>query len=511
MLRRIVAPDKRAMMPLLIGSMLVFCNHLLAQSEDTDPSKNWSFERLDGGSLARRTLHLVPAAEPNPALRLRLVPGGQEAEQGNAAMSYLKAMGFLEHTQQRIAVEEFILSERAKISESARGQTASPPDAWYELWPQVIPVNQVDEYLKLLDFQTRFLDDANRRTHCDFGRHIGETDEPYWAYLLPEIQQCRELARTQRLRFLVALAKGDVDAAVKVFGQQLTLGYHIGQDDFLVSSLVGIACANIGFYDAYFLCEANESPNMYWAMAALPNPLVSIAKPVELELSQALGLRSELEQLTLTESNLTQTRVLLANLQDAIQQLGDSQNNQIALPLAIANSYPEAVDYLVSRCGEDPNVLDDLPRSQVWLVAVSRLNAEIADQYRMVFLVDETRRLDRASACEKMLNSMSERYGPLTMVSKLVLPAIRVSVIAEFRTKQQRALLQTVESIRHHLAVSKGRLPKSLDDLDLPAINDPVTGQPFEYSCSGDQAILRSASLPNFRTELTLHVKDASQ
>jgi hypothetical protein len=60
---------------------------------------------------------------------------------------------------------------------------------------------------------------------------------------------------------------------------------------------------------------------------------------------------------------------------------------------------------------------------------------------------------------------------------------------AELRVQAQINVLMAIESIRNHLA-TKGKLPATLDELELPVRNNPFTGKPIEYELKGKTAVL---------------------
>lgn len=85
-----------------------------------------------------------------------------------------------------------------------------------------------------------------------------------------------------------------------------------------------------------------------------------------------------------------------------------------------------------------------------------------------------------------------------------MLPTLESANSARDRLQQQLALLQTVEAIRDHMAAHDGALPEQLAELRLPAPNDPVTLQPFEYIYAAGRAKLSGAVASHVKYELLL-------
>ena len=86
-------------------------------------------------------------------------------------------------------------------------------------------------------------------------------------------------------------------------------------------------------------------------------------------------------------------------------------------------------------------------------------------------------------------------------------PSIRF-VTAAASLQQHIDLIRTIESIRDWSAKNGGKLPKTLQELDLPAPVDCVVNKPFVYGLSfdGHSATLQGAIVENrgFKSELEL-------
>lgn len=90
-------------------------------------------------------------------------------------------------------------------------------------------------------------------------------------------------------------------------------------------------------------------------------------------------------------------------------------------------------------------------------------------------------------------------------------PASLAQVVLSCRNFERRVkFLQTLEAIRDYSSQHDGALPTSLDQLRLPAPNDPFTGQPFEYSFDGSTSRLSQSKIADCATmtyEYELKVK----
>lgn len=502
---------------LLTLSASAVTKEVIAQSQlpDYQPPKGdistregaWENWRVDGSIVALRVLNLAPHAEPKPALTIQLIPDDFHQKDGNAAVFYLQAMGFFEQTGALQAKTEFE-RKNAEAAKSADLMLSDvPPNSWRVTRPENLPLEQVKEYLNYTSFQPRYLIEAVQRKHCDFDRHIRDVENPV-GYLLPEIQAMRELARTQTLRFLLAIAEDRTDDAVKILGQQLAMGMHLAQEPFLVSNLVGIACAGIGWSDALYLCEHKDSPNLYWALAALPQPLVDMRPALSYErefLFEQLKLLREVDE---TPRSILYWTRFVDRFVESVQELDNSllQFGKPGIVMAIAAGVPGAKRFLIEVEGMTAEQLQPLPNTQVFFLAVRRFYERSRDEtFKWGYLSP----WDREKASRQVNQELAtdvETYGFITAPSSLILPAIRAALNAQTRLAQQLALLQTIEAIRHHLAINKNQLPNALSELDLPVPLDPATGKSFHYVRHSQGATLFGERFPGLRYQFELRV-----
>lgn len=477
----------------------------------------WIIERDEqaGLSVHTRELVLVPKAEPQPALKYHLIGNSFELREGNAAIYYLKALGFLEQTSAREKLTKFHREASARAEEEGKEYSEVPPEVWRGTAPNDLPLDEVKEYLTLTSFQPQFIREAAKRDLFDLNRNFREVDDPI-GYLLPEIQTMRSLARTQSLRIRVAIAENRIDNAIEIIGQQFAMARHLGQDEFLVSNLVGIAIAGIAWNDAFYLLEHADTPNLYWAFASMPTPLVDTRHSMATE-------REFLYQQIKVLREVDETPRPAGYWKDFVERLGpqigflayemdldlpqdDPQLLRASLVGMIAGAYPGAKEYLIKECKLPPEQVEACPTTQVVFLAMVRFY----DQWR-----DETFKWTHVpfwqframSARERVDGAMREasmKYGLCSAPANLLLPAIQAVRTAEARCNQTIALIQTVEAIRMYGAAHNGKLPPSLDDLPVPAPVEPFTGKPLGYERSGSRAVLTGHSMPGIRYRLVV-------
>ena len=340
---------------------LALAIHARPQSTFADePERNgpWLVEQKAGGPYIQTAeLALHPQAEPKPALKYRLVPDQFDLLEGNSAIYYLKAMGFLEQTQAAKKLQEFNDKNREQATEKGVQIDSLPPYSWLDMSPKELPIEEVKQYLSYSSFQIPLIAEATRRPAFTLDRNIRSVEQPI-AYLLPEVQNLRELARTQSIRCRIAIAENRIADALAIQQQQVTLANHLGKDEFIVSNLVGAAILGIAVQDMLYVLQQPDAPNLYWAFVSLPTPVISSEQSLSFE-RQFLALQVK----ALNEVNETSRpsgywqdfidRILpqLKGLEIEGFSLGsdDPQVSRTALVTYIAAAYPRCETLLARR------------------------------------------------------------------------------------------------------------------------------------------------------------------
>lgn len=475
--------------------------------------EQWSEDR---GTLRRRVVNLVPRAEADLALSMRLIPEPFDQIDGNAAIHYLQAMGFLEQHAGLKWKLEFEQQNIQTAITTEKPAESFPPHVWRQMHPKDLPVEEVKNYLHPMNFQVRFLKEAARRKSCDFDRNVKGVINPLLIEI-PEVKSMRELSRTQTLRFLLAIAENRVHDAIAILGQQFSMGIHLGQDPLAVSCLIGIACASAGWENSFFLCEHSESPNLYWAIAALPRPLVDLNNALSYEGQTIYQYYKNLQQVgtkPLPQSfwdPLTNQLADLINLDNQFNVTGPNRMleelGDFGIALSIASAVPQARQYLREIENISDDDLDRLPSTQIYFLAMRRSFDRVRDYYSKWQHVPHWEREKKLKEADQKMVALFAKFHPVELPISLCLPAYRAHMSAQARLDQEIALLQAVEAIRNTLATHNHEFPESLKDLELPVPDDPVTGKPFEYLLHREGATLTSGYCAGVRYQLELRVK----
>ena len=484
-------------------------------AEEPERDGVWRVQRTPDGSMYSSELTVHPQAEPRPALKYRLMPDPNDVIEGNAALYYLKAMGFLEQTSAAARLQEFRNKYRKVAEEKGVSISSLPPYSWLEMAPQELPLAEVKEYLSNSAFQIPLLVEATRRTQFSLDRNIRDVESPV-AYLLPEIQAMRELARTQSLRFKVALAEKRTLDALTIFQQQTAMARHLGSDEFVVSNLVGTAILSIAMQDAIYLAQQADAPNLYWALASLPKPVIGMERALPLERQFLFMQVKALKDVNETprpagywQDFIDRVLLQIRDLELIDQQLvsTDPEVERAGFVSIVAAAYPNAKRYLMEECRLDRNLVDAYPTAQVVFLAMKYFSQQAIDEkFKWDALpLLQIREHPEFLRSDEQFDKLCQRAGWISLPVVQTMPAVLAIRNSQVRSQQQLALLQTTEDVRMY-AASSGKLPMTLDALPYPAPNDPQTGQPFEYKVDGDVATLIGSPSTNPQYQLKLRL-----
>jgi hypothetical protein len=448
-----------------------------------------------------RELTLSPAAAPVPALKYRLLPMSSELNAGDAAPIYMRLKYEIENSFNQ-----------------GQGHLAG----WLEMPLDKLPVQEARQ----LDMSGRLklLALGARREFCDWSYPLPEQRQQAFDILLPELQSMRVWGRFLALKARLDLVEHKYGEAVETLESGIAFSRHVGSGPFLLNSLVGITICN-GLVDRIEeLVEQPLAPNLYWALTALPRPLVGTRRALEFERRMPEDMMPEFTQLDSPrtpaewESLLSRMYARMQNLATKLLAGGLSPEADAAAKAVIARpleafkkeAAPKARDELAAGRGLAADRVRAMSDDEVLCRSLVAQYHVLQDRvFKAIYLPypEAIPVLREAEAAVKDVN-----LGPLQMVNVLQ-PAVAKSLAAETRLDRRIAALRVVEAIRLHAAALEGKLPESLSQLtEVPVPEDPATGRPFEYHLENGRAILSGPAAgidgpaPQYR--ITIRTKD---
>lgn len=425
--------------------------------------------------LLDRALTVAPAPAPVPALKYRLYPRTSERRDGNAVPIYL-----------RFAHER---------SQARREELREKPEEWNKLPLAKLPLAEVKAFLGGYKYNFRQLELGARRKTADWNYTL-DAGDPI-EMLLPDAQEMRMQARLLVLKARVEIVEGRLADAVRTLETGFSFAQQLNEGPCLINSLIGIACAAQCADSLLELTERPDAPNLYWALAVLPRPLIDLRKTMEFE-QQLLEMQfpdlADLDRPRAPEhwdATLVRVRQEVERLAKEDRDVKPPKpGTGPADPAAKSPDLPAARMYLTDVVKMPAAKVEAMPPAQILLLYLSNYYHEYRDEtFKAAYLpFPQVRPLSLAAFAH--LKSVPDTEAG-RLVRWFLAGVLRVS-LAQVRVEQKLAAQRAIEALRMH-AAADGHLPDGLDQVKVvPVPNDPSTGRPFEYRRDGPTATLTS-------------------
>ena len=262
----------------------------------------------------------------------------------------------------------------------------------------------------------------------------------------------------------------------------------VGGEPVLVSAMVWLAITTQMNDALARLMSRPESPNLYWALCEFPDRSGIWRNAFYGERRMTVPATPDLaDAIAGKDLSPQQWRTLL----DYIASLHAEPGGK-AKPDSVEGATPENVRraralYATSR-GLEPGQVEKRDP----LVVLGNFYVQQAET-----LSDEIFKL-RGLAYPAPLRKSQELKAHMAKLGDeqpgnrfLPMLDLRAAVMRFARVDREIHALANVEAVRAHAAANDGKLPSRLDEIaETPTLEDPLTGEPFEYAVSGDVATL---------------------
>jgi len=315
-----------------------------------------------------------------------------------------------------------------------------------------------------------------------------------YGFLLPEVQQYRELARLLRFRALEQLGRGDFDGAIATIRCGYRLAAFVRQGETLIQQLVGIAIEGIMQGVVEDAIRTPGCPNLYFALATVPHERRPMFRALEFEISsfkRVFPLLNEPETQTWSREVWAQKWSEAADSLSQLSGMGmgseDSRGKallSLVLAAEVASDARTARKQLV-EAGLNPDKVAAMFPEQALAIDTSLQLRKWGEELLASFLLPTPAAQSAAQAVESRMNlgfdlPTSRNIG--LVFGGLLLPAVNAAIQAELRVQSTHHRLLTIEAIRHYAATHDGKLPQSLAELtELPPQIDLHTGELIGY------------------------------
>lgn len=446
---------------LCLAALLItaWSNAEVALGQDTGPTR----------------ITLTPAAESTPALKHYLLPSILDRRAGNAAVIYGKVS----------ADQHTFFSDK---------ETWDRVTSLVKMPVSKIEMTPLDKSLLKGNAIYAFLEQAARCEHCDWQSPI--RDAPYFLILLPEIQQSRSFGRLLAARARLQIATGDFEGAIRTLQSGYALARHVNESPMIISTLVGIANAQMMNQQVQAMSQQAGSPNLYWALTALPQPLLDPSKGLAAERDALYLTFPELRNVERMDRNEAYWRDTLRSSWTGLTEYlkMNGAESPPSLTLLVMRCYPLAKKSLIAS-GMSKEQVEKLPVAQVVLINTVRHYNELRDEQFKWVLASFPHADKELRKVNDKIKASAKRRDVLPL-APVILPAMGAFRRAVVRSNRDLKVLRVMEAIRMYAANHDGRLPDSLDACPVPIPLDPVTGKPFAYRKEGDVARLTGPELP---------------
>jgi hypothetical protein len=424
----------------------------------------------------RVTLH--PMAAPTPALKYRLLPEVADQIPGNAAVYYGK-----------IKAEENAFFGNKELWDKIGGRN----DIDYQEMP-LAQLKREEIKPKPPAWPIYFLEQGAKCSYCDWQLPIGQA--PFYKILLPEAQESRQYMRMLATKARWEIAMGWHEDAIKTFRLNYALSRNVAQGETLVNCLIGIAGCGIMFPQVVEYVQQPKAPNLYWALTALPNPMIDMRRAVEVE-SRALELSfPELRDAANTTRSPDEWRDLFRRFANQILAWNHAGNGAPAMKTSeqldkLCNDFaPIAKKTLIAE-GVSAEKLNAMPVHQIALLYTLRTYHILFDDAAKNFPLPYPQAAKSTKAALERYKHPQENMREIIPISENTFKALDACRGAVARNERNFAVLRIFEALRIYGAAHANKLPAQLSDItEVPIPNDPITDKPFNYYQMGDKARL---------------------
>ena len=432
-------------------------------------------------------LTLQPAKVGRPALKYALLPPYLERTVGNGAPLYYRALLYMQRYDLKNYKTKVLEQSPQRLRDMSLEDARKMAFLGMSLWQE--------------------LDGAARRERCEWDLPIRGNRQVISMYL-DDAQETRVLGQWLSLRARLQAHDGKYDEAIRSLQTGYALGRDISRVPFLITQLIGVTVVNSTSQCVEEMTEFSGSPNLYWPLTALPQPMIDIRESVETELALPYQMLPFLKDVETAQHAPGEWQLLLEQAITELRPFAGTHDKlfttefgtKLSTTLIAMRSYPAAKQHLLAK-GKTAEQIEKLPVAQVLLIHMAdswnEVGQEISKWFSLPYLEAQAG-IQRAVQAE-----MQTRREPTlgTALPGLLMPALQQVSIAMARVDRRFAELRILEALRHYAATHDRKLPAKLSDItDLPIPNDPMTGQPFVYRLEGDTAYLDIGSTKEWHT-----------
>lgn len=287
------------------------------------------------------------------------------------------------------------------------------------------------------------------------------------------------------------LAEGHSETAEEGIRTQLACARHIGSPPFLVTALQAHSVARHALDNVEFLVTRPDCANYRWSLSVLPPLFFDAPNTLAWEATYLVRSLPGLDHGPPPDDDAPAWRAIATEFFDLLDNTPKRLDDQQRADLVAKHAVP-AREMLVHRGRVSAEQADAMAPETALMRMLLAYHDEIGRRRRTAWLRPPPEAIAELGDLDRLAAGMTEDFG-LRGFSY----ASHVADYLFIRDFSRRAaILETVESLRHHAAVHEGRLPASLADLEYPSRPDPVALLPLDYA-RGEDPATATLSLPD--------------
>jgi hypothetical protein len=374
-----------------------------------------------------------------------------------------------------------------------------PFTKWAETPLKELPRDEVRKALEPFKEVLDLIDKGARRERCTGEAEPGSAKAAA-AVKLPESYLLDQIVQLLAVRARLQMADGDLSAAANTLQTGLAMAKQIGELPQFQYPNSGAQIAEAMLRQLEDLVQHPKAPNLYWALADLPQPLVDCRPGVEGERER---LRRRVPAVAETLGNLNAGSWTDEQIEIAVAWLLLFYRSPFAGVIEDLKAKKELSKHLTDHYEEYKRVLLDEGRPKDMVDAMPHVQVALLAAFsRYDHLMDDQMKLHNEPYCKvsEQLERLSKAVSDASRGQPLQ-PVVPFDVVglrrAEVRMERKFNALRCVEALRAYASAHDGKLPAKLDDVkEAPIPLDPVSGKAFIYKVTDGKATLESPDAP---------------
>jgi hypothetical protein len=284
---------------------------------------------------------------------IKLLPPAEQIVSGNAMLDYFMAGTY--------SYRQYYQSDPERSKRRHK---------WLETPFDELPIEEIRKEMGESSYSTRLIVEGAKKSYAD-SHYLERIRRSGAETLLGEIETLRDVMRDLHLQAQVMIRRSDFDKALELLRSAFAVSRHVsamsGDIPFRVS-------ANQARYSTDLLrriVTSPDSPNLYWAVAQLPRPLLQTDKLMETEL---LTWNSSIEPgyfdrpLSEAEANEIFDRWSLIGFSMNILVDPATEEWRKSRAKFVQQLYPIALEHLKKQGDRTSDKLAAMPKSQVCMI-----------------------------------------------------------------------------------------------------------------------------------------------